>query len=141
SLCYLFFLSFDCLVVRRDLHSFPTRRSSDLGNVSISMEREAALFKDTPQQQTVWMENSLPSIDLPTSFSIDANRGDSEVVSFSNEEKKLFGVLFHPEKTETEYGSQLLQQFLFAICKCEGKWTPENFIQMEIENIRQTVGN
>src|SRR5699024_154841 len=29
----------------------------------------------------------------------------------------------------------------FAICKCEGKWTPENFIQMEIENIRQTVGN
>ena len=111
------------------------------GNVSISMEREAALFKDTPQQQTVWMENSLPSIDLPTSFSIDAKRGDSEVVSFSNEEKKLFGVLFHPEKTETEYGSQLLQQFLFAICKCEGKWTPENFIQMEIENIRQTVGN
>ncbi len=111
------------------------------GRQSIVREGESMLFQGTPDQQSVWIEHSLPSIKVPASLSVDAKIDDSHAVSFSDEQKRQFGVMFHPEKKETEYGTELLKQFLFDVCQCEGNWTAKHFIEMEIENIRQTVGD
>ncbi|MCV6636044.1 GMP synthase (glutamine-hydrolyzing), partial [Streptococcus suis] len=40
-----------------------------------------------------------------------------------------------------EYGNDLLRNFVRRVCNCTGEWTMENFIEIEIEKIRQQVGN
>ena len=48
---------------------------------------------------------------------------------------------FHPEVRHTEYGNDLLRNFVRRVCNCTGEWTMENFIEIEIEKIRERVGN
>jgi predicted PP-loop superfamily ATPase len=41
----------------------------------------------------------------------------------------------------SEYGNDLLKNFVFGVCDCEGKWSMENFIEIEMQKIRETVGD
>ena len=61
--------------------------------------------------------------------------------AMSNEEKKFYAVQFHPEVQHSEYGFEMLKNFVFDVCGCKGDWSMENFIEIEMEKIRQTVGD
>ncbi|MEJ7190455.1 asparagine synthase-related protein, partial [Staphylococcus warneri] len=50
-------------------------------------------------------------------------------------------VQFHPEVRHTEFGNDLLRNFVRRVCNCTGEWTMENFIEIEIEKIREQVGD
>src|SRR5690606_7099203 len=58
-----------------------------------------------------------------------------------NEEKKIYAVQFHPEVSHTEFGSKILENFLFKICQCEKNWELTDFISTEIQRIKAVVGN
>src|SRR5699024_10136036 len=77
----------------------------------------------------------------PADFSIDATFANGEVATFSNEAKKMYGIQFYPEKTETENGKEILKDFLFTVSGLEGDWTIESFIDSEVVKIRETVGD
>ena len=57
------------------------------------------------------------------------------------EDRKLFAVQFHPEVRHSEYGNDILKNFVFEVCGCKGDWSMGNFIEVEIEKIRQIVGD
>jgi GMP synthase (glutamine-hydrolysing) len=59
----------------------------------------------------------------------------------SNEDRKLYGVQFHPEVRHSQFGNELLKNFVFNVCECKGNWSMENFIEMEMEKIRRIVGD
>ncbi len=59
----------------------------------------------------------------------------------SKADKKWYGVQFHPEVRHSEYGNDLLKNFVFGVCECEGEWSMENFIEIEMQKIRETVGD
>ena len=61
--------------------------------------------------------------------------------AMSNEEKKFYAVQFHPEVQHSEYGFEMLKNFAFDVCGCKGDWSMKNFIEIEMEKIRQTVGD
>lgn len=61
------------------------------------------------------------------------------IAAISNEEKKFYGVQFHPEVGHSVYGNDLLKNFVYEICGCSGEWTMKNFIETEIEKIRESV--
>ncbi len=52
----------------------------------------------------------------------------------------IFGLQFHPEVAHTPYGKNILKNFVFNICGCQGNWTMGNFIHDSIEQIRKQVG-
>ena len=56
-------------------------------------------------------------------------------------DKKWYGVQFHPEVRHSEYGNDLLKNFVFGVCECVGEWSMENFIEIEMQKIRETVGD
>ena len=56
-------------------------------------------------------------------------------------DRKLFAVQFHPEVRHSEYGNDILKNFVFEVCGCKGDWSMGNFVEVEMEKIRQTVGD
>src|SRR5690625_5264909 len=80
-------------------------------------------------------------IDTPSSFQVDATSASTPVAAMSHTERKLFGVQFHPEVRNTEYGINLLKQFVYDVCGSEGNWTIENVVEIEVEKIRAQVGD
>ena len=53
-----------------------------------------------------------------------------------DEKRKLYGVQFHPEVTHTEYGKEMLSNFLFEICGCKGEWKMDDFVEQSVEKYR-----
>ena len=55
--------------------------------------------------------------------------------------KPVYGFQFHPEVTHTQYGKNLLKNFLYEVCKCTGTWKLSDFAQEAIKAIRDQVGD
>ena len=78
---------------------------------------------------------------IPKDFKVIGDSGHSPFCAIENESKKIYGVQFHPEVNHTEEGKKIIHNFLFEICKCKADWTPQNFIEENIEKIKSKVGN
>lgn len=77
----------------------------------------------------------------PDNFAIHAKTSDEEIGAFANESRKQYGVQFYPERQETAAGIDVLKNFLFDICECDGNWSAERFIESEMTAIREKVGD
>lgn len=105
------------------------------------LTKQAPLFAETPEKQTVWMSHGDLVTQLPTGFEKVATSKDCPIASIQDKGRKFYGVQFHPEVRHSEYGNQLLRHFTFDVCGCDGSWTMDNFIDMEIAKIREKVGD
>ncbi|BAL61508.1 glutamine-hydrolyzing GMP synthase [Melissococcus plutonius] len=105
------------------------------------LEKSANLFSDTPRQQTVWMSHGDLVTKTAPGFVTVATSKDCPIASIQNNERQFYGVQFHPEVRHSEYGTELLRHFAFDVCHCQGNWTMDNFIEMEIAKIREKVGD
>ena len=116
-------------------------RNREYGKALIEQKGESVLFKNTPKSQTVWMSHGDKVVEAPQSFTIDATSPSTPIAAMSRPQDKHYAVQFHPEVRNSEYGNHLLKQFVFEVCACEGDWTMQNFIDMEVNNIREKVGD
>ncbi|WP_188455081.1 glutamine-hydrolyzing GMP synthase [Virgibacillus oceani] len=116
-------------------------KNREYGKALIDLSHDPILFKDTPKNQTVWMSHGDKVMEEPASFQVDATSPSTPIAAMSNPSKKLYGVQFHPEVRHSEYGNHLLNQFVYDVCNCDGEWTIENFIEMEVEKIQEKVGD
>lgn len=91
--------------------------------------------------QTVWMSHGDHVVELPEGFQIDAFTDHAPVAATSNPDRHFFGVQFHPEVRHSEFGNEMIRNFLYNICDCDGNWTMESFIEDAIRDIRNEVGD
>ena len=99
------------------------------------------LFFGLPSEQTVWMSHSDKVIEIPEGFEVIADSPSTNYAAIEDKSRRIYGVQFHPEVRHTEYGNDLLRNFVRCVCNCTGEWTMENFIEIEIEKIREQVGD
>lgn len=99
------------------------------------------LFKGTPSNQVVWMSHSYHVTKLPEGFKVEASSESCPIAAASCDEKNIHLVQFHPEVEHSVYGNEILKNFVFEICKANPNWTMNNFIDSQIEKIRERVGN
>ena len=78
---------------------------------------------------------------LPDGFRVTAKSQDCPCAAFEAPDKKLYAVQFHPEVTHSEFGKQILHNFLYNVCGCTGDWTMENYAEKAIKDIREKVGD
>ncbi len=88
----------------------------------------------------VWMSHGDKVSMLPAGFSCVASTPSCPIAAMACEEKRFYGVQFHPEVTHTLQGRRILEHFLLEICGCLALWTPANIIEDLIERVRQQVG-
>ncbi len=109
--------------------------------VGITTNTDTDLFADLQKEQTVIASVGDIVKKVPTSFQVDATFKTGEVAAISDPDRNLFGIRFYPELEGTEYGTDILKNFLFSISECAGDWSIERFIQSEIKHIREEVGD
>lgn len=88
----------------------------------------------------VWMSHGDKVTAIPSDFVTIASTDSCPFAIMANEEKRFYGVQFHPEVTHTRQGQRILQRFVLDICQCEALWTPASIIEDAVERIRQQVG-
>ncbi len=98
------------------------------------------LFAELPSEFVVWMSHGDRVEQLPEGFLAVAHSGNSPLAAIADEKRRLYGLQFHPEVAHTQYGRDILANFVKRICGCSGDWTAGNFIEESIEQIRQQVG-
>lgn len=111
----------------------------EYGKAPINCDIYSPLYKGLPEVQNVWMSHGDKVTQLPKGFKIIASTDTCPIASISNEEKNLYAVQFHPEVRNSEYGNDIIKNFVFEICKCEKNWQMKNYIDMQVEKIRETV--
>ncbi len=89
----------------------------------------------------VWMSHGDKVADLPDGFVLEAETDSAPVAAIADDERRFYGIQFHPEVTHTLQGQRILQRFVGEICGCESLWTAENIIEDSIQNTRQQVGD
>jgi GMP synthase (glutamine-hydrolysing) len=111
------------------------------GHTDVTVDNRARLFKDLPGKLRAWMSHGDKVLAVPRGGEKIASSGDCEVAGFVDSSRDFYAVQFHPEVHHTDNGDQILDNFLFAICKCSAVWVPGNIIHEMTDQIRQQVGN
>ena len=89
----------------------------------------------------VWMSHGDRVETLPVGFNVIASTDSAPIAAIANEQRKLFGLQFHPEVTHTKQGKQILERFVNKVCGCGSDWTSSNIISESIAQVKQMVGS
>ncbi|MFQ6791664.1 MAG: glutamine-hydrolyzing GMP synthase [Thomasclavelia sp.] len=108
-------------------------------NLIISKE-DSKLFKGVPKESICWMSHFDYISKIAPGFEITSYTKDCPVASCENEEQKLYAIQFHPEVLHTEYGKNILSNFVMNVCNCSGDWRMDSFVEEQIKAIRERVG-
>lgn len=99
------------------------------------------LTKDIPESAICWMSHTDRITELPTGFKKIAESDNCPYAAFGDENRKIYGVQFHPEVNHTQYGLQILKNFLYEVCGATGDWTMSNFVANKIAELKNKIGN
>ena len=87
------------------------------------------------------MSHSDKVVELAEGFKVVATSDNCPIAAAENVEKNFYCFQFHPEVRHSEYGYDLIRNFIRNVCNCTGDWTIQNFIDEKIEEIRAEVGD
>jgi len=102
---------------------------------------ENILFNGLPQRSICWMSHSDYIMSSPDNFNNIAHTANCPCAAIADDNRKLYGVQFHPEVTHTEWGKQIIRNFIFDICGCSGVWKMDDFIETQIKKYRQELND
>lgn len=112
----------------------------EYGKTSINYQ-DSPLFKDINKSNICWMSHTDQIEKMPEGFNIVATTEDCPVAAMENKEKNLYAVQFHPEVEHTQEGYKIIRNFLFEICKLDGDFTADSFIEDKIKLIKEEIGD
>jgi GMP synthase (glutamine-hydrolysing) len=113
----------------------------EYGRSDLIVKDHDVLFAGTPDEQKAWTSHGDAVFAAPEGFRVTAETPSVPIIAFEEPESGRFGVQFHPEVRHTEYGMEILKNFLFEVCGCKPDWTPVNIITDAVERIREQVGD
>ena len=109
----------------------------EFGYASIRARGHTALLTDIEDHTTsegfgmldVWMSHGDKVVALPDGFKLMASTDSAPIAGMADEERRFYGLQFHPEVTHTKQGGRILSRFVTEICECEARWTAHNIIE------------
>ncbi|KPL99519.1 glutamine-hydrolyzing GMP synthase [Vibrio splendidus] len=118
-----------------------TSTEREFGYAAVQVTGESALFADLETTQDVWMSHGDKVVGIPADFTKIAETDTCPYAAMANEDKKYYGVQFHPEVTHTKNGLKMLENFVLNACGCEGLWTSASIIEDAVARIKEQVGD
>ena len=88
----------------------------------------------------VWMSHGDKVVGMPPGFTLMASNDACPIAGMADEQRRFYGVQFHPEVTHTRQGKKLLQRFVHEICGCRGDWNMPDYVSEAVARIREQVG-
>ncbi|WP_293368853.1 glutamine-hydrolyzing GMP synthase [Nevskia sp.] len=89
----------------------------------------------------VWMSHGDRVVEIPPGFKLIASTRDVPIAGIADEERRYYGLQFHPEVTHTTQGTRIYSRFVHEICGCSRAWTADNIISNAVAKVRAQVGS
>ena len=116
-------------------------QNREYGKAELKLTKESKVFAGLPEEQIVWMSHGDLVTAAPPGFDVIGTSAGCPIASIADESRGFYGVQFHPEVRHSIYGNELLRNFVFDVCGNTNDWSMENYIELEIEKIREEVGD
>lgn len=100
-----------------------------------------SLLSGQPAEQNVWMSHGDQVSRAPEGFAVLASTGATPVAAFADEERRFYGVQWHPEVKHSDHGQQVIENFLHKGAGLAADWNSDNVIAEQVERIRAQVGD
>lgn len=113
---------------------------AEYGGRPLTVTRQSRLFAGLPTETSCWMSHGDSVVEVPPGFCVTAVSPNMPVAAMEDPGTGLYGVQFHPEVRHTEYGQDLLKNFLYGVCDIAPTWTPVSIIEDAVHRIRTQVG-
>ena len=113
----------------------------EYGRADLIIDIKCDLFSISDNKIKCWMSHGDAAESLPDGFEILGHTENSFSAAIANQDKRLYGIQFHPEVVHTENGTEILKNFSQKISRARPTWNMESFIASTIKDIRQRVGN
>lgn len=114
----------------------------EYGKALIDIKNHAGLFENfDSSEETVWMSHGDKVNKVPDGFIQLALSTNTSYAAIADFNRKFYGVQFHPEVVHTNNGVKMLENFVFSACQCSNNWTMKNFVDTQIKEIREKVGD
>jgi len=119
-------------------------KKREFGKAFIKIKKNSKIFEGIYKKNSehqVWMSHSDKVNKLPKSFSIIASTPNAKFAAIADEDKKVYGLQFHPEVIHTLNGEKILENFSKKISSCKSNWKISDFIKNSLVKIKKEVKN
>jgi GMP synthase (glutamine-hydrolysing) len=113
----------------------------EYGSAVIDVVEPNDLLAGVGDRTDVWMSHGDALTAPPPGFKVLARTPSCPLAAIGDPQRKIYGVQFHPEVTHTPKGNQILRNFLYQVAGCKGDWRMANFIDQQVKQIREKVGD
>ncbi len=137
-------ICYGCQLMAQRLGGLVTPAQSDTareyGKTETRFDTACALFRGLPEDSVTWMSHGDYMAKVPDGFRVIARSDACPNAAIADEKRRFYGVQFHPEVNHTEYGKEMLRNFLFDVCGASGDWTMESFRARAVRELREKIG-
>ena len=113
----------------------------EYGATALTVNAGGEILDGQPASQICWMSHGDQVTKAPAGFEVLATTEITPVAAFANHEKKIYGVQWHPEVKHSEFGQNVLTNFLHKAAGIPADWNSGNVIAEQVETIRAQVGD
>ncbi len=113
----------------------------EYGKTHTYFDPACRLFKGLPAESVTWMSHGDYMAKVPQGFALAAHSDSCPNVAIADEARGFYGVQFHPEVNHTEFGRDMLRNFLYEVCKARGDWTMGDYKNTAVASLREKIGS
>ena len=110
---------------------------AEYGKTQLEVDNKSKLFENLPKESIIWMNHKDRISEIAQGFEVTAKTANTDVAAMENLDKKIYSVQFHPEVVHSEYGREILENFVLNICEAEKTWKMADFATEIIEEIKE----
>ncbi|MET4158828.1 glutamine-hydrolyzing GMP synthase [Agromyces sp. PvR057] len=108
---------------------------------TLRTDDDNSLLGGQPEHQVVWMSHGDSVAVAPDGFEVLASTATTPVAAFANDEQGFYGVQWHPEVKHSEFGQNVIENFLHRAAGIPADWNSGNVIAEQVARIREQVGS
>jgi len=113
----------------------------EYGRARLTRTGGSSLLDGLPGEQDVWMSHFDAVVEVPGGFRATASTPDAPVAVLENDERRVWGVQYHPEVVHSPFGADVLRRFLVDLAGCDTSWTMGSIIDEQLAAVRAQVGS
>lgn len=113
----------------------------EYGTTEVQIDNSSSLFQGFENINGFLMSHTDFVETVPEGFKNIGHTTSCPNAAMENQEKKLYGIQFHPEVNNSVNGTLVIKNFLFNICNCSGDWKISSFVDDSIKSLKEKIGD
>lgn len=114
----------------------------EYGKTGLIIDRpDSPVFAGVPEKSIVWMSHNDYITRIADGFEVIAHTANCPYAAVQNTSKKLYAFQYHPEVLHSQFGKEMLRNFVWNVCGCKGTWKMDDFAEKTIRELREKIGD